>query len=109
MLFNKSGKGSLEIYEIAGNFPASTPFESIKNEVLDAEKIVGDLVGTEIMKAAQAAYDNENQEEGKQLIDAIRRPVACRAVQMHSQLSAQRRSRALWRAGASGTARWTSV
>ena len=43
MLFNKSGKGSLEIYEIAGNFPASTPFESIKNEVLDAEKIVGDL------------------------------------------------------------------
>lgn len=87
MLFNKSGKGSLEIYEIAGNFPASTPFESIKNEVLDAEKIVGDLVGTEIMKAAQAAYDNENQKEGKQLIDAIRRPVACLAVQMHSQLS----------------------
>lgn len=87
MLFNKTGKGSLEIYEIAGNFPASTPFESIKNEILDAEKIVGDLIGTEIMAEAQTAYDSENQEDKQQLIDAIRRPVACLAVQMYSQLS----------------------
>lgn len=86
MLFNKTGEGSQELYEITGKFPASTPFGSIKNEVLDAEKIITDLIGTNIMSAAQDAYDNDMTDQ-QQLIDAVRRPIACLAVQLYSQLS----------------------
>lgn len=87
MLFNKNGKGSQEIYEITGTFPAATPYASIQGEIIDATKAVSDLIGSSLMEKAETAYKNDSASDAdKQLIAAIQRPVACLAVQMFSRL-----------------------
>lgn len=88
MLFNKNNNGSQELYHITGKFHAATAFDSIRNEVIDAENQVRDLVGGEILAAAAEAYAaTDPTEEQQQLLEAVRRPIACLAVQMHARLS----------------------
>ncbi len=88
MLFNKNDNGSQELYRITGKFHAATAFDSIRNEVIDAENQVRDLIGDEILNAATEAYNTEEPTVEQQLLlEAVRRPIACLAVQMHAGLS----------------------
>lgn len=84
MLFNSQANGSLELYQLTGTFQAGIPFSSIQAEVESASLEVTGIVGTAVMDAAQAAYDaGENPE----LVDAVRRPIACLAICQYSKLS----------------------
>lgn len=88
MLFNKNGKGSQELYEITGTFAAATQFASVANEVADAERDVRSLIGDEIYNEVATIYQKEAPStDEKQLLDAVRRPIACRAVQLYALLS----------------------
>lgn len=88
MLFNKNGKGSQELYEITGTFAAATQFASVANDVLDAERAVKELIGEEIYNEVATIYQKDAPSaDEKALLDAVRRPIACRAVQLHALLS----------------------
>lgn len=84
MLFNKNNQGSSEIYELTGTFHAATDFKSIQADVAAAEMEVSDLIGEDIMKQAQKAYDTDSN---KELLDAVRLPVACLAVAYYARKS----------------------
>ena len=88
MLFDKNNNGSRELYELTGTFQASTDFRSIRSELTSAAAEVEGLVGSAVMTAAQAAYDESDpSEEQQRLYDTVRLPIAYLAIAMHAKLS----------------------
>lgn len=83
-LFNRDKDGSKELEQLTGQWYASSPFNLIATEIKSATREVGKLVGTEVMAAAEDAYENAT-EWG--LVDAIRLPIACLALMRYSSLT----------------------
>ncbi len=83
-LFNINNDGSKEIEILTGQWYASSPFHLIASEIRFATAEITKLVGSEVMEAAQTAYDDFSDME---LVDAVRMPVACLAIMRHAALT----------------------
>lgn len=84
MLFDKIHNGSQELNELTGQWYASTPFSLIRTEVSFAAQELGTIVGDEVVKAAEDAYLKGTDTD---FVDAVRLPVAFRAIARYAQLS----------------------
>lgn len=84
MLFDKIHNGSQELNELTGQWYASTPFSLIRTEVNFAAQELGTIVGDEVVKAAEDAYLKGTDTD---FVDAVRLPVAFRAIARYAQLS----------------------
>ena len=77
MLFNRNAPGSEELYRITGSFAAGSDFGSIAQELADAARTVGSVVGDGVVKMAEKAY--ESGRTGG-LVAAVQLPVALLAI-----------------------------
>lgn len=84
MLFNRNEKGSEELQELTGIWHASSPFSSIKADILSATEDVRRLVGPEVVGKAEEVYEAGSHDG---ILDAVRLPVACLAMVRHAKLS----------------------
>lgn len=85
MLFDNIHNGSEELNALTGQWFASTPFYLIRTEIDFAAQELGSLVGSEVVEAAEQAYRNGTDTD---FVDAVRLPVALRAIARYAQLSA---------------------
>lgn len=83
-LFDKMGKGSEELSRLTGSWYASEPYPSIQSEVNFAIDELCEIVGEEVVAAAEKAYLDGVDSD---LVAAVRMPVACLAVMRHASLS----------------------
>ncbi len=83
-LFNKNQDGSKELEELTGQWYASSPFRLIETEIRFAADEVARLVGSDVVKEAADAYDEDEKPE---LVAAVRLPVACLALMRYAKLS----------------------
>lgn len=83
-LFNKNQDGSKELEELTGQWYASSPFRLIETEIRFAADEVARLVGSDVVKEAADAY---NEDEKPELVVAVRLPVACLALMRYAKLS----------------------
>ncbi len=83
-LFNKNQDGSKELEELTGQWYASSPFRLIETEIRFAADEVARLVGSDVVKEAADAY---NEDEKPELVAAVRLPVACLALMRYAKLS----------------------
>ena len=84
MLFDKIHNGSQELNELTGQWYASTPFSLIRTEIAFAAQELGTIVGDGVVKAAEDAYIDGTDTD---FVDAVRLPVAFRAIARYAQLS----------------------
>lgn len=84
MLFDKVQNGSEELNSLTGQWFASTPFYLIRTEIDFAEQELGSVVGSEVVEAAEKAYLGGTDPD---FVDAVRLPVAFRAIARYAQLS----------------------
>lgn len=82
MFFNKDNNGALELHNLTGIYFASNDFKAIEGELLDAEREVVSIVGTDILSKAEDAYANGTDEE---FVRAVQLPMACLAMQRYFQ------------------------
>lgn len=76
MLFNKNNQGSEELYKITGTFKASTKFEVVENDILDAIANLRPLLG-EVLDEADRLYQDGSDSE---LVRLVQRAVATKAL-----------------------------
>lgn len=84
MLFDKVQNGSEELNSLTGQWFASTPFYLIRTEIDFAAQELGSVVGSEVVEAAEKAYLGGTDPD---FVDAVRLPVAFRAIARYAQLS----------------------
>ncbi len=84
MLFDNIHNGSEELNALTGQWFASTPFHLIRTETEFAAQELASLVGSEVVEAAEKAYENGTDTD---FVDAVRLPVAFRAIARYAQLS----------------------
>lgn len=84
MLFDKVQNGSEELNSLTGQWFASTPFYLIRTEIDFAAQELGSIVGSEVVEAAEEAYLAGADPD---FVDAVRLPVAFRAIARYAQLS----------------------
>lgn len=84
MLFDKVQNGSEELNSLTGQWFASTPFYLIRTEIDFAAQELGSVVGSEVVEAAEEAYLAGTDPD---FVDAVRLPVAFRAIARYAQLS----------------------
>lgn len=84
MLFDKVQNGSEELNALTGQWFASTPFYLIRTEIDFAAQELGSIVGSEVVEAAEKAYLGGIDPD---FVDAVRLPVAFRAIARYAQLS----------------------
>lgn len=84
MLFDKVQNGSEELNSLTGQWFASTPFYLIRTEIDFAAQELGSVVGSEVVDAAEEAYLAGTDLD---FVDAVRLPVAFRAIARYAQLS----------------------
>lgn len=84
MLFDKVQNGSEELNSLTGQWFASTPFYLIRTEIDFAAQELGSVVGSEVVDAAEEAYLAGTDPD---FVDAVRLPVAFRAIARYAQLS----------------------
>lgn len=84
MLFDKVQNGSEELNSLTGQWFASTPFYLIRTEIDFAAQELGSFVGSEVVEAAEKAYLAGADPD---FVDAVRLPVAFRAIARYAQLS----------------------
>lgn len=84
MLFDKVQNGSEELNSLTGQWFASTPFYLIRTEIDFAAQELGSIVGSEVVDAAEEAYLAGADPD---FVDAVRLPVAFRAIARYAQLS----------------------
>lgn len=84
MLFDKIQNGSEELNSLTGQWFASTPFYLIRTEIDFAAQELGSVVGSEVVEAAEKAYLGGTDPD---FVDAVRLPVAFRAIARYAQLS----------------------
>lgn len=84
MLFDKIQNGSEELNSLTGQWFASTPFYLIRTEIDFAAQELGSIVGSEVVDAAEEAYLAGADPD---FVDAVRLPVAFRAIARYAQLS----------------------
>lgn len=84
MLFDKVQNGSEELNSLTGQWFASTPFYLIRTEIDFAAQELGSVVGSEVVEAAEKAYLGGTEPD---FVDAVRLPVAFRAIARYAQLS----------------------
>lgn len=84
MLFDKVQNGSEELNSLTGQWFASTPFYLIRTEIDFAAQELGSIVGSEVVEAAEKAYMDGSDAD---FVDAVRLPVAFRAIARYAQLS----------------------
>lgn len=82
MLFNRNDSGSEELFRLTGTFSAGSDFDAIAPELDDAIRSVGAVVGPEVVKMAEDAYESGR---GEGLVAAVQLPVALLAILRHSQ------------------------
>lgn len=88
MIFNKNGNGSEELYRLSGTFQASTDFNAIEAEIDTASAEVADIVGVEVMTAAEEIYGKENPSADElKFLQAVQRPVAYLAISRYARLT----------------------
>lgn len=88
MLFNKTGSGSEELFEISGTFQAATNYSCIESEVESATELVASIVGRDVVEKAEDIYGgNSASSEEIAFLAAVRKPVAFMAIAMYSRLS----------------------
>ena len=88
MIFNKNGKGSDELYKLSGTFQASTDFNAIAAEIDSATAEVADIVGQDVIAAAEEIYAKlqPNADEQK-FLQAVQRAVAYLAIGRYARLT----------------------
>lgn len=84
MLFDKVQNGSEELNSLTGQWFASTPYYLIRTEIDFAAQELGSIVGQEVVEAAEKAYLDGSDAD---FVDAVRLPVAFRAIAHYAQLS----------------------
>ena len=83
-LFNINNDGSREIEFLTGQWYASSSFHLIVSEIRFATAEITRLIGSEVMEAAQTAYEDGSDME---FVDSVRMPVACLAIMRHAALT----------------------
>ena len=76
MLFNKEKSGAKELRELTGNYYANNDFSKITGEIELAEEELSLLIGEDVLKLAEEAYSNPENDEHKDLIRKVQRPIA---------------------------------
>lgn len=88
MLFNKDNQGSVELFNITGTFESNNPYSAIVTEVDAATAELKRLVGSGVVASAEAIYVKPNPTDSeKELLEAVRRPIAFLAVGNHARIN----------------------
>lgn len=88
MLFNKDNKGSLELFELSGTFPASTDFRAIATEIHSATIDLRAIVGANVVEKAETKYVSTSpSSDDLEYVDYVRRPIAFLAISNYSRLT----------------------
>ncbi len=86
LLFDETGtRGSSELKELLGFIDADLNYKNLKSDIRTATRDVIDLIGNEVYAIAIAAYNTDPvSNANKELIYAIRYPIAVNAYMLHA-------------------------